>query len=213
MVELFLEYISILGRGKVRKSLFVFAACAALVASIAGTAAAEELRGRVAVTARLGIINPAESEKNDPAGKLVVETDPGVIGGGGALVGIDDNLALAVEVTRAAFHTEGFGSAGVTDLSFGMQYRLPEKQRFIPYAGAGIDVLINDLSHRYTDTVVGFHLAAGVDYMLMRQVALNAEVKGVEAFSADVREEGRGKVGEFDPSNLGFTVGARFFFN
>jgi outer membrane protein len=197
------------------RKLLLITACALLMASLAGNAAAEQLRGRVAMTGRIGVTNPANGERTDnPVGTLVVSTDAGVIGGGGVLFGVDDNIAIEMDVTRSAYHTSQFGTAGVTNLSFGAQYRLPEKERFIPYGGAGVDVLINDLGDYYANTVVGMHLAAGVDYMLMRQVALTAELKGVEAFSSDVKRiNGGDKVGEFDPSNISFTVGARFFFN
>ncbi|GFO56191.1 hypothetical protein GMSM_31980 [Geomonas sp. Red276] len=195
------------------KKLIVLAACVLLTALVAGNAAAEELRGRVALNARFGLINPSNSQMADRDGTLLVSTDPGIIGGGGLLFGVDDNIAIEIDITRSVFHTSGLGTAGITNLSMGGQYRLPERQRFVPYGGAGLDVLINDLSDKVVDTVVGAHLAVGVDYMLMRQVALNAEIKGVEAFSADVRDFGGGKIGEFDPSNFSFTVGARFFFN
>jgi outer membrane protein len=213
------------------KKFVVVAVCAALTAVFAGNATAEELRGRLAATARLGIINPADGETRVPEGRLIVSSDAGVIGGGGILFGVDDNVAVELEVTRSAYHTSSFaptqtvgrntggslgigaGTAGVTDVAMGAQYRLPERQRLIPYLGAGLDILIPDVKDCYTDTVVGAHLAAGVDYMLMRQVAFTAEVRGVEAFSSDVTAFGGGKVGEFDPSNIAFTVGARFFFN
>jgi outer membrane protein len=196
------------------RKFLLLTACAALTAILAGNAAADELRGRVAVTARIGVTNPANNEKNIPEGRLVVSTDAGVIGGGGFLFGVDDNIAIELDVTRSSYHTSRFGTAGVTNLSVGAQYRFPERQRLIPYGGAGVDVLISDLDDNYTNTVVGMHLAAGLDYMLMRQIALNAEIKGVEAFSADVKSfNGGDKVGKFDPSNVAFTVGARFYFN
>ena len=195
------------------RKLVLVAACAVLTAFLAGNAAAADLRGRLAVTGKIGVIDPAKSEMNDRDGTLVVSTDAGFIGGGGFLFGVDDNVAMELDVTRAIFHTSGFGQADVTNLSIGAQYRFPENQRLIPYLGAGIDVLINDLPHNTANTVLGLHIAGGVDYMLQRYVALNAEVKGVEAFSADVKDFSGAKVGQFDPSNFSFTVGARFFFN
>jgi outer membrane protein len=194
--------------------LLLLTACAVLTACLAGNAAASDLRGRLAVTGRMGVINPANSERDlAGVGTLVVSTDAGFIGGGGFLFGVDDNIAAELDITRSAFHASGYGQAEVTNLSIGAQYRLPEKQRLIPYAGAGIDVLINDLPHNSVNTVLGIHVAAGVDYVLQRQILLTAEVKGVEAFSADVKDFSGVKVGQFDPSNFAFTVGARFFFN
>jgi len=197
------------------RKLILLAACAMLTALFAGNASAEELRGRFALDARMGVTNPANGWRTDPNGngKLLVETDAGFIGGGGFLFGLDDNVAVDLEVTRSVYHTSGFGSAGVTDVAMGGQYRLPERRRMIPYVGGGVDVMINDLSNNAVDTVVGLHVKGGLDYMISRQVALNAELKGVEAFNADVKRYDGAKLGEFDPSNISFTVGLRLFFN
>jgi outer membrane protein len=190
---------------------------AVVTAFMAGNAGADDLRGRLAVTGRLGVVNPANSEFDRSNGdRLIVSTDAGFIGGGGFLFGIDDNIAAEIDITHLSFHTarpNGFGQAEVTELSIGAQYRLPERQRFVPYFGAGIDVLINDLPNNSVNTVLGLHIASGLDFMVQRHIALNAEVKGVEAFNADVKGFDGSKVGKFDPSNVSFTVGARFFFN
>ena len=166
------------------------------------------------MTGKLGVTGPANSEKSNPAGTLVVSSDAGIIGGGGFLYGLDDYVAIELGVTQSSYTTDGFGRADVTDVSFGAQYRFPERQRFIPYAGAGLDVLINNLDNGYANTVVGAHLAVGIDYLLTRQVALTAELKGVEALTTEVRTfNGGSRIGEFDASSLNFTVGARLFFN
>lgn len=197
------------------RKLFSLAVCAMLAALVAGTANASDLRGRVAVTGRVGVINPANSELDVPGvGTLVVKTDAGFIGGGGLLFGVDDNIAAELDITRASFHAgRAFGDADVTNLSIGAQYRLPERQRLVPYFGGGLNVLINDLPHNTAETVLGLHISAGIDYFLQRQIALTAEVNGVEAFSSDVKDFTGAKIGSFDPSNVSFTVGARFFFN
>lgn len=197
------------------RKLFILAVCATLTALLADNAAAQDLRGRLAITGRVGVINPANSEKEVPGvGTLVVNTDAGFIGGGGFLFGVDDNIAAELDITRSSFHASaGFGQAEVTNLSIGAQYRLPERQRLVPYLGAGINVLINDLPHNTAETTLGMHLAAGIDYLLQRQVSLTAEVNGVEAFSSDVKDFAGNRIGKFDPSNVSFTVGARFFFN
>lgn len=188
--------------------------CAVLTALLAGNVAAAELRGRFAVTGRIGVINPANSEFDRTNGdRLIVSTDAGIIGGGGFLFGVDDHIAAELDITRSSYHMSTFGTADVTNLSIGAQYRLPERQQIVSYFGAGLDVLIPDLPYNAVSTVVGAHLATGLDFMLNRQLALNAEIKGVEAFNAKVRDFTGTKVGELDPSNLSFTLGARFFFN
>ena len=195
-----------------RKLILLSAGALLLAATVSGNAGAEDLRGRIAVSGKIGITNPAESELDSAQGRLVVSTDAGLIGGIGFLFGVDDNVAVEMEVSRSSYDTSHFGEADVTDISIGAQYRFPERQRLVPYGGAGLDVLINDVGNRYSNTTIGAHLSAGVDYFMNRQMALNLEVKGVESFSADV-DGPSGQDGEFDPSNVSVTVGARFFFN
>lgn len=196
------------------RKLLILSACALLTAFLAGNAAADDLRGRLALTGRIGVTNPANSELDRNSDRLIVSTDAGFIGGGGFLFGVDNNIAMELDITHATFHTNhAFGQAEVTDLAIGAQFRLPERQRVVPYFGAGMDVLINDLPRNAVNTVVGLHVSTGLDFMLSRQVALNAEIKGVEAFNADVKDFTGAKAGELDPSNVSFTVGARFFFN
>jgi outer membrane protein len=196
------------------RKLLLLTACAALTAILAGNAQAADLRGRLAVTGRVGIINPANAKADRPNGdRLVKSTEAGIIGGGCFLFWVDDYLAMELDVTRSSFHVSEFGTADVTNVSIGAQYRLPERQRVVPYFGAGMDVLINDLPNNTANTVLGVHIASGLDFMLQRQVALNMEIKGVEAFSSDVKDFTGTKVGQIDPSNVSFTVGMRFFFN
>ncbi|WP_054692067.1 hypothetical protein [Geotalea toluenoxydans] len=88
-----------------RKSLLITAI--ALVAMLTGSnAMAENLRGKFGITGRLGAIFPAESERNHQDGKLVVETDPGFVGGGGLFYGVDDHVALELNVDHSLFHTK-----------------------------------------------------------------------------------------------------------
>ena len=194
-----------------RKMLMLCAGVLLVAAPLAGTASAEALRGRIAVSGKIGVTNPAQSEMNSPYGKMVVSTDAGLTGSLGILFGVDDNVAVEMEVGRSSFDTSDFGDADVTDVSIGAQYRFPGGGQVVPYVGAGLDVLINDLGNRYTNTTVGGHVSGGLDFFVSRQVALNLEVKGVESYRADV--DGPNGTGKFDPSALSCTVGARFFFN
>lgn len=191
----------------------LMATCVVLTAVLAGNAMADDLRGRLAITGRLGVTNPANSEFDSGLGKLIVSTDAGFIGGGGILFGVDNNIAMEIDVTHSTYDASQFGTANITTLSVGAQYRLPERQRVIPYVGAGIDALINDLPNNNVDTVLGLHVTGGIDFMLSRQLALTTELKGVEAFSTTVKNYTGARIGEFDPSNIAFTVGMRLFLN
>ncbi|WP_243370042.1 porin family protein [Geotalea sp. SG265] len=198
-----------------RKRLFVTAI--ALVAMLAGSnAMAENLRGKVGLTGRLGAIFPADSERNHPDGKLVVETDPGFIGGGGLFYGVDDHVALELNVDHSLFHTKGWSDksrrASMNDVSIGAQYRFNDRNDVVPYLGGGIDILIPELDDLQVDTVLGLHIAAGIDFFVSRNVAFTAELKGLGAFDADVNRLGA-KIGNYDPSNISTTVGLRLFFN
>lgn len=194
-----------------RRFFLLSAAALLLAAAMTANAQAESIKGRLGVTARIGIINPADSELDSQYGKMVVSTNAGFIGGGGFLFGVDDSVAVEMDVTKSSFHTSDFGTANITDVAVGAQYRFPERQRVVPYVGGGLDVLINDLHNKYTNTTIGGHLSAGADLIVSREAALTAEIKAVESFHADT--DSNGYHGEFDPSNVSVTFGARFFFN
>jgi outer membrane protein len=196
------------------RKLIILTACALLAAVCAGNAAASDLRGRLAVTGRIGVTNPANGEFHRNGDRLVVSTDAGIIGGGGFLFGVDENLAAEMDITRSSFYASpSFGQTEVTNISMGAQYRFPERQRVIPYFGGGVDVLINDLPRNTAETVLGVHITAGIDYVLQRNLSWTGEIKGVEAFSSDVKDFTGSRVGKFDPSNFSCTTGLRFYFN
>src|SRR5689334_24562675 len=51
------------------------------------------------------------------------------ISGGGLLFGVNNEIAIELDITRATYDTSSWGEADVKDLSFGAQFRLPERQR------------------------------------------------------------------------------------
>lgn len=205
------------------KKLVVCLCAAALLSFTAGSAMAEEIAGRFGVTGRLGFLVPADSEA--VAGGMIspVDTDLTFIGGGGFIFGIDKHLAAELDITHTEFdaHNFGFnGSFATTNISLGGQYRFEvAPQELTPYAGAGIDFLVNDFSEldgtrRDVDTVVGVHLSGGVDYFIRKDFALTAELKVVIAPNADITNAATGaKIGNYDPMNVNGTFGLRYFFN
>lgn len=188
--------------------------CLAAVALLAaGTASADSISGKFGVTGKIGFQVPADNESDF----FHNSTDTGVVGGGGVIYGIDKNWAVKGEVTRAAFGSET-GDFGVTDISFGVQYHFIPHNRLVPFAGAGLDILLSDYypnfdSSRNVDTTLGAHLSGGVDYFVQKQLALTAELKGVLAPTTDITDRFGNHVGNFDPSSLSGTVGVRYFFN
>lgn len=194
------------------KRSLVLAVVVLMLAFVAGTACAETIENRIGVTGRMGFIIPADSDFDD----FQIDMDAGFIGGGGVIYGFDRNIALEFDVTHTWFDGErpsgiDMGEFSITNLAFGAQYRFAVAEPSLtPYAGGGIDILINDYSLGDVDSVLGIHVAGGVDYFLSRQIALNAEVKAVAAPDADI--EGGGRGGNFDPSSISGTFGIRYFF-
>jgi outer membrane protein len=178
----------------------------------AGAAQAENIKGRIGVTGRLGFAVPADSD----AYGINVSTDPGFIGGGGVIYGLTDNIALEADVTHASYGSSPDAGFNTTDISLGGQYRfinLPVPH-LVPYVGGGLDILVNgaDGDVGDVDTVVGGHVKGGVDYFITRDLAATAELKWVIAPNADINGPFGEKVGNFDPMNFSMTFGMRYFF-
>jgi outer membrane protein len=197
------------------KKLIVLTCLAATVSLTAGTAMADSIRGKLGVTGRVGLLNPADNNAEYSNNK----TDPGFVAGAGLIYGIDDHIAAEFEVTRTDFGSDT-GDFGVTDFSFGGQYRFALQQRqLVPYVGAGLDILVSDYDENGgarsdVDTTVGAHVSGGVDYFLQQNLALTAEAKLVAASDVTITDRQNGvHAGDFDPSSFSTTVGLRYFFN
>ncbi len=205
-----------------RKKL-AFLCLAAALALSAAPAMAENIKGKLGVTGRIGFIVPADSDVGPDKSKL--ETDAGFVGGGGFIYGIDRNIAAELEITHSDFgsstHSGSFkGDFDVINIGLGAQYRFAVNQPNVtPYAGVGLDIILSDFEQtngpgRFdVDTTVGLHVKGGIDYFLTRQVALNAEGKFVVAPETDIKGSNGGPDGNFDPTGFIGTVGVRFFFN
>ncbi len=201
------------------KKLIVLACLATTVSLTAGTAMADSIKGQLGVTGRVGFINPANNTADSAPNYYNNKTDTGFIAGGGLIYGIDDHIALELDVTRASFGSET-GDFGVTNFSFGGQYRFALQQRqLVPYIGVGVDIIATDYDENGgarsdVDTKVGGHISGGVDYFLQRNLALTAETKLVIAPDARITDSSSGThVGDFDPTSFSATIGVRFFFN
>lgn len=197
------------------KRLIVLACLAAAVSMTAGTAMADSIKGRLGVTGRIGLLNPADNN----AEYINNKTDTGIVVGGGIIYGIDDHIALELDVTRSVFGSST-GDFGLTNISFGGQYRFALQQsQLVPYVGAGLDILATDYEENNgvssdVDTTAGIHISGGVDYFLQKNLALTAEAKLVTAADAKITDGRSGShAGDFDPSNVSMTVGIRYFFN
>ncbi len=205
------------------KKMIVFVCLTAVLTLIAGTAMAESIKGRIGVTGRIGFLVPADSEALTDFGISTLSTDVGFNGGGGFIYGITDNIAAELDITHTEFGADigGFheGDFNTTNISLGAQYRFNDVMpRLTPYVGAGLDILVNGFDFEGggsadVDTIVGAHISAGVDYFVIKQLALTAEMKGVLAPDADIKGPFGNKIGNYDPMAFSMTFGARFFFN
>ncbi|HTG81154.1 MAG TPA: outer membrane beta-barrel protein [Geobacteraceae bacterium] len=195
------------------KKWCVLVSMGAAFALAAGAAQADDIKGRVGITGRIGFVVPSDSDISG----FNISTDAGIIGGGGLIYGLTDHVALDAEVTHASYGSSPGVDFNTTDISFGAQYRfinLPQRQ-LVPYVGGGLDILINGVNSSFgdVDTVVGAHVKGGVDYFLTKELAATAEMKGVLAPSADIHDPSGAKAGNFDPTNFSMTFGMRYFFN
>lgn len=197
------------------KKLIVLACLATTVSMTAGTAMADSIKGKLGVTGRIGFLSPADNNAEYYDNK----TDIGFVGGGGLIYGIDDHVAVEVDVTRAYFGSDT-GDFGVTNVSLGGQYRFALQQsQLVPYFGAGLDILVTDYEENSgarsdVDTTVGVHISGGADFFLQKNLALTAEAKLVAAPDAKITDRRSGyPAGDFDPSSFSTTVGIRYFFN
>ena len=190
------------------KKLLVLACATATMSLAAGTAIADSIKGKLGVTGKIGVMIPADGD----IGPYKNKTDVGFIGGGGLIYGIDNHLAAEIEITRGMFGSD-FGNFGITNVTLGAQYRFAlAEPKLVPYVGTGLDILVNDADRgRDVDTTVGVHASGGIDYFIMKQLALNAEAKLVVAPDADIKDPS-GKVGNLDPNSISTTFGIRYFF-
>ena len=149
----------------------VVCACLLVMLSVSATSAvAESIAGRVGVTGRIGFFLASSSDFDDRK----LETDAGLVGGGGLIYGIDSNLAAELDITRTEFSAnrvsgQNEGDFGITNISLGAQYRFMGPQpKLVPYAGAGIDILLTEHTRpngtkANVDNTFGVHLSGGVE--------------------------------------------------
>lgn len=200
----------------------IAATCVAMAVLIpAGGAMADNVAGRLGVTGRVGFVVPADGEHVDGR---VIESDVGIVGGGGLFYGITNHIATELDVTHSEFGSEhggaNFGDFETTNIALGIQWRFDEPMPHLtPYLGGGVDFLFNYFNTaagelRNVDDTVGAHVSAGIDYFILPRLALTSEVKGVIAKETDITNPATGgKVGDYDTHSFSMTFGARFFFN
>jgi len=191
------------------KKLLVLACATAALSMTTGIALADSIKGKLGVTGKIGFVIPSDGD----IGPYKNDTNVGFIGGGGLLYGIDNHFAAEFDITRSEFGSD-FGNFGVTNISMGAQYRFALSQpKMVPYVGAGLDILVSDSDRfRDVDTTLGVHATGGIDYFIMKRLALTAEAKLVLAPETDIKDQ-TGKRGNFDPTSLSTTFGVRYFFN
>ena len=215
----------------------------AVLLLLASTAMADSIAGKFGITVRGGASYILNSEFTDEAiasfagDGVVVDKDikPGIgLGGGvGIMYGITDNLAVNFDVIYMQTDVKATGNGvevtmgkGKTyDFALGAQWRFMPKSQFVPYVGAGFDILLNkfDPSDEWGDpgvtldvaTTYGGHLSVGADFFFTPNIALNAEIRGLYSTKGDITasDDPSGTAwAKYNPSNISGFLGIRFFF-
>jgi outer membrane protein len=204
---------------------------AAALLLFSSTAMADSIAGKIGVTASGGFSITADSKFTSGAGLPAgvsnkIETDTGYVVGGGLIYGINDNVSADLDITfskaDANFLGIKFAEFETTNISLGLQYHFMSKEKLVPYLGAGVDLMFNDAKpagiaaggeNLDVDNTFGGHINAGVDYFITKQIALNAELKGILSTEGDIKDS-TGVVGaKADPSSVSGLFGIRYFFN
>lgn len=231
------------------KKIVLFVAAAVFL--FANAAIADSIAGKVGVTARGGASYIfKESKFTDEFLNLNPDMDqdikPGLAwtGGAGFMYGITDNLAVNFDVIYLQSDLKqsskindptiirSFGTARTIDFSLGAQWRFMPQSRFVPYIGAGLDLLLNDIdpSNDLKEQAVtppetldfkvantyGGHLSLGGDFFITPNIALNAEIRGLYSTKGDItwKQTGNAEVdiAKYNPTNVSGFLGIRFFF-
>jgi len=191
------------------KKLLVLVCATATLSLATGAAFADNIKGRIGATGKIGFILPSDGDINSNKN----DTDTGYIAGAGIIYGIDNNIAVEIDLTHSVFDSN-YGDFSVTNIALGGQYRVAlDQPELVPYLGAGLDLLFTDADHGLdVDTTLGAHVSAGIDYFITRQLALTAEARIVVAPETDISGPS-GEKGNFDPTSFASTLGFRYFFN
>jgi outer membrane protein W len=221
------------------KKIILVATVALLL--LAGTATADSIAGKFGVTARGGASYIFISEFVDAFGPPDKDIKPetGWTGGLGIMYGITDNLSVDFDViylqtnlnyfSPSYGRTSTLGTAKTIDFSLGAQWRFMPKSRFVPYVGAGFDVLLNKIAasdeliainlpgiELDAATTYGAHLSGGCDFFITPRIALNAEIRGLYSTKGDITFKPSGGpdfvAAKYNPTNISGFLGIRFFF-
>ena len=177
-------------------------------------AMADSIDGRLGVTGKAGAFVPLQ----DDFISSTSQSRTGLAAGGGIIYGFCRNLAAEVDVNQVPkLDVEISGSkaydATLTDVALGVQYRMTNEKRLVPFFGAGADFIRGSLKYvsgasydmEWTE---GGHLSMGLDYFLAKGIALTAELRGLAALKGDITSAGT-KVGEYNPMVVIGTLGFR----
>lgn len=212
----------------------------------AGSALADSIVGRLGLTARGGASYVFDSEFTSAAtgsgllGGLDkdIEADVGWTGGGGIMYGITNNLSVYFDINYlqtklkmsgvGGTWKEEFGTGKTVDFALGAQWRFMLSKAFVPYIGAGLDFLWNDIDTNISpsawapgtsfdvDDTFGTHLSVGADYFFTPNIAINAEIRGLLSSKGDTTYKYPGDTSftaaKYNPSNISGFIGIRYFF-
>ena len=194
---------------------------------VAGTAMAEDIKGRFGITGQLGFTVPLDKSNftSDFAARNGLTSsqlggDAGFAGGGGLIYGLTRNLAVETGVIyMPSIDYDNSGEKVLEiesiDVAVGLQLRNNVSKDLAAYLGGGIDVLLSDVKDSFgnkgdVDTVVGGHVNVGGDYFITKDIALNLDLRGIFFPEADITGGGR-TVAKYDPISFITLFGVRYF--
>lgn len=182
---------------------------------LAGNALAEDIGNRFGLTGKLGFVVPLQGSQINGAPFWLSES--GFAAGGGLIFGIGKYIAAEVDITHVPKMDVIMGPGGrkvadatVTDVGLGVQYRILPEKKYVPYIGGGADFIKGNIQNTSLEWTYGGHVNGGLDYFVMKGVALNVDCRYLFGRRSDITMNGV-NVGKFDPNNITTTFGVRLF--
>lgn len=157
-----------------KKTLIFMASLMVLVSGTVTTSSAEDIAGRSGLGIGLGYISP----KDDVI-------DSGTIPSINYTYGINSNFAVELSLGRAVLDVDVLGEFTIIPLQLTAQYRIPSGTAS-PYLGAGVGYYFNsDIEDSLpgvswkveNDDSFGYHVNAGVDIFLNKNIAFNLDAR------------------------------------
>jgi len=191
---------------------------AAVLATLAAAPAlGEPLGGKFGVTGHMGFLLPAAGTDASAIPQERLDARTSFIGGGGIMYGIGDHVAVELEASHAIVET-GVPDTRIerTSIDAGFQYRFRPEKIFVPFIGAGAELVLGGFKKEESDYSIdpafAGYVKVGADYFVTSNVALTTELKQVLGPETDILGAQDVPTGKFNPSGFHGFFGVRLIF-